>query len=246
MMGSMMTLVFFLICVAYLVCVRVSNLGFFERLGRREKGSGHYIQLKRANSLNVSERLPKNTRKPEWVRQELIRLAALMGNQSRRSVGRTFNRLYANRFGVSVSSSFTCALLKSHAVQVLRLRRVFKAKQPRLVPICHTWAMDLTFFTDEAKVSRASLGILDHGSRALLCLCTLVRRNSWILLGHLCIAIGRYGKPRKLRTDNEAVFNSFVFQSFLRLVGIEKQTTNVIVLGRMVEWREYLGRLNLC
>ena len=40
-------------------------------------------------------------------------------------------------------------------------------------------------------------------------------------------AIGRYGKPRKLRTDNEAVSNSFVFKSFLRLVGIEKQTTNV-------------------
>lgn len=175
----------------------------------------------------ASERLPQNTRKPKWVRQELIRLAALMGNQSRRSVGRTFNRLYAERFGVSVSSSFTCALLKSHAVQVLRLRRMLKAKQPRVVPICHTWAMDLTFFTDDAKVSRASLGIVDHGSRALLCLRTLVRRNSWTLLGHLCIAIGRYGKPRKLRTDNEAMFNSFVFKSFLRLIGIEKQTTNV-------------------
>ena len=66
-----------------------------------------------------------------------------------------------------------------------------------------------------------------HGSRALLCLQTLVKRNSWTLLGYLCIAIGRYGKPRKLRTDNEVVFNSFVFKSFLRLAGIQKQTTNV-------------------
>ena len=126
-----------------------------------------------------------------------------------------------------MGSSFTCEFLKSHAVQVLRLRRELKARPPRIVPICHTWAMDLTFFTDEAKVTRASLGMIDHGSRALLCLRTLVKRNSWTLLGYLCIAIGRYGKPRKLRTDNEAVFNSFVFKSFLRLAGIQKQTTNV-------------------
>ena len=87
--------------------------------------------------------------------------------------------------------------------------------------------MDLTFFTDDAKLTHASLGIIDHGSRALLCLRTLTIRNSWTLLGYLCIAIGHYGKPRKLRTDNEAVFSSFVFKSFLRLAGIQKQTTNV-------------------
>ena len=161
------------------------------------------------------------------IRNELIRLADLMSQQSRRAVGRTFNRLYAQKYGVSVGSSFTCEFLKFHAVQVLRLRRELKARPPRIVPICHTWAMDLTFFTDDVKCTRASLGILDHGSRALLCLRTLVKRNSWTLLGHLCIAIGRYGKPRKLRTDNETVFNSFVFKSFLRLAGIQKQTTNV-------------------
>ena len=74
---------------------------------------------------------------------------------------------------------------------------------------------------------RANLGIVDHGSRALLCLRTLTIRNSWTLLGYLCLAIGRYGKPRKLRTDNEIIFNSFVFKTFLRLVGIQKQTTDV-------------------
>lgn len=31
----------------------------------------------------------------------------------------------------------------------------------------------------------------------------------------------------ELRTDNEIIFNSFVFKSFLRLVGIQKQTTQV-------------------
>ena len=166
--------------------------------------------------VRVSECAPKNARKPDWIRAELIRLAALMSGQSRRAVGRTFNRLYEQKFGVSVGSSFTCELLKAHAVQVLRLRRELRSRQPRIVPINHTWALDMTFVTDEVKVSHASLGILDHGSRALLCLRTLTKRNSWTLLGCLCIAIGRYGKPRKLRTDNEAVFNSFVFKSFCK------------------------------
>ena len=191
------------------------------------KGKRGFVRREVAHTLYATDFVPKNTRKPDWVRNELIRLAALMSNQSHRAVGRTFNRLYAERFGVSVGSSFTCDFLKAHAVQVLRLRREWKARPPRIVPICHTWAMDLTFFTDDVKCTRASLGILDHGSRALLCLRTLVKRNSWTLLGHLCIAIGRYGKPHKLRSDNEAVFNSFVFKSFLRLAGIQKQTTNV-------------------
>lgn len=169
----------------------------------------------------------RNARKPDWVREELIRLAALMRGQSRRAVARTFNRLYVERSGVSVGVSFTCDFLKAHAIQVLRLRRELNSRPPRIVPICHTWAMDLTFFTAEDKQTHANLGIIDHGSRALMCLQTLTKRNSWTLLSHLCMAIGRYGKPRKLRTDNEAVFNSFVFKSFLRLVGIQKQTTNV-------------------
>ena len=200
---------------------------YVQRVLHIEPDRIQFVKRAVAHTLYATDFVPKNTRKPDWIRNELIRLAALMSQQSRRAVGRTFNRLYAERFGVSVGSSFTCEFLKSHAVQVLRLRRELKARPPRIVPICHTWAMDLTFFTDDVKCTRASLGILDHGSRALLCLQTLVKRNSWTLLGYLCLAIGRYGKPRKLRTDNEAVFNSFVFKSFLHLAGIQKQTTNV-------------------
>jgi transposase InsO family protein len=170
--------------------------------------------------------IPKNQRKPEWVRAELIRLAALCGG-SRRNVARVFNRLHGAKHGVTVGHSFTCDLLKAHAVQALRLRRTLKSRQPKVVPICETWAMDLTFYTGDDKVTRASIGIIDHGSRALLCLRTLTVRNSWTLLGYLCLAIGRYGKPRKLRTDNEIIFNSFVFKTFLKLVGIQKQTTDV-------------------
>ncbi len=176
---------------------------YVQRVLSIGKGKRGFVRREVAHTLYATDFVPKNTRKPDWVRNELIRLAALMSQQSRRAVGRTFNRLYAQKYGVSVGSSFTCDFLKAHAVQVLRLRRELKARPPRIVPICHTWALDLTFFTDDAKVTHASLGIIDHGSRALLCLQTLVKRNSWTLLGHLCIAIGRYGKPHKLRSENE-------------------------------------------
>jgi hypothetical protein len=200
----------------------------FMRVRRLDSIRGaDFVRRPQVVVLQSSNKPPRIARKPDWIHNELIRLSALMSGQSRRAIGRTFNRLYAERFGVSVGSSFTCEFLKSHAVQVLRLRRELKARPPRIVPICHTWAMDLTFFTDNVKCTRASFGILDHGSRALLCLQTLVKRNSWTLLGYLCIAIGRYGKPRKLRSDNEMVFNSWVFKTFLHLAGIQKQTTNV-------------------
>lgn len=208
------------------LCLSIYWLLYTE-LGALRMNPPQLIRHSKMQAVGSSVILPKNQRKPDWVGHELIRLAALMHGQSRRAVGRTFNRLYADRFGVSVGSSFTCAFLKAHAVQVLRLKRELRSRSPRVVPINHTWALDLTFFTDGHQQTHANLGILDHGSRALLCLRTLVRRNSWTLLGYLCLTIGRYGKPRKLRTDNEAIFNSFVFKSFLQLISIEKQTTNI-------------------
>jgi hypothetical protein len=41
----------------------------------------------------------------------------------------------------------------------------------------------------------------------------------------LCLAIAQHGKPHKLRTDNEAVLNSWLFNAFLKIVGIQHQTT---------------------
>ncbi|MDA8456865.1 hypothetical protein M4R22_19065 [Acidovorax sp. GBBC 3334] len=52
------------------------------------------------------------------------------------------------------------------------------------------------------------LGILDHGSRLCIRLQALPGKCTWTLLGHLLIAIGQHGKPRAIRTDNEAMFTS--------------------------------------
>lgn len=70
------------------------------------------------------------------------------------------------------------------------------------------------------------LGLIDHGSRALLALAALPNKCSWTLLGHLFIAIGKYGKPQALRTDNESVFVSRVFRAVLMLAGIRHQRSD--------------------
>jgi hypothetical protein len=45
------------------------------------------------------------------------------------------------------------------------------------------------------------LGVLDHGRRLCLGLRRLANKSAWRLLGHLCLAIGRHGRPRAVRTS---------------------------------------------
>jgi putative transposase len=60
-----------------------------------------------------------------------------------------------------------------------------------------------------------------------LTLRALSNKSSWTLLGHLCLAIGRHGKPIAVRTDNERCFTSLVFTSALRCLGITHQRSAV-------------------
>ncbi|PUE06754.1 hypothetical protein B9Z51_12475 [Limnohabitans sp. T6-5] len=139
-----------------------------------------------------------------------------------RAVAHTFNRLHPD---MSVGKTFVAELIASHQLEIADLRRQIRSAKPRTVAINHAWAMDMTFFTDGQKVCHAAIGMIDHGSRLALRLQVLTRRCSWSILGHLCLAIAQHGKPRKLRTDNEAVFNSWVFNGFLKLASIQHQTT---------------------
>jgi putative transposase len=161
-------------------------------------------------------------RKPDWLRLEVLRLKAHMPRSGCRAVAHTFNRLHP---GVSVGKTFVADLIASHQQEIAELRRQIRSAKPRTVAVNNTWAMDMTFFTDNHKTTHAAIGIIDHGSRLALRLQVLTRRCSWSMLGHLCLAIAQYGKPRKLRTDNEAVFNSWLFDTFLTLAGIQHQTT---------------------
>jgi putative transposase len=177
----------------------------------------HRHSYRCARQLKLHQR-----RKPDWLRLEVLRLKAHMPRAGCRAVACTFNRLHPD---ASVGKTFVADLIANHQHEIAELRRQIRSAQPRTVVVNNTWAMDMTFFTDIHKTTHAAIGIIDHGSRLALRLHILTRRCSWTMLGHLCLAIAQHGKPRKLRTDNEAVFNSWLFNTFLKITGIGHQTT---------------------
>lgn len=161
-------------------------------------------------------------RKPEWVVTEVLRLKVHLGSQGCRRVADTFNRLHSQR-GTTIGKTFVAECLAAHQYALACMRQEMRSRLPRPVAINAIWAMDLTFYADTTGKQQMALGILDHGSRLITCLSTLVNKRSWTLLGYLCLAIGTYGKPRRIRTDNEIIFTSWVFTTLLRLVGIRHQ-----------------------
>jgi putative transposase len=176
----------------------------------------------------------------------VLRLKVLMGKHAGCcKVAQTFNRLHGSV--VTVGKTFVSEVIKAHQYALVGLNRDMRAQKPVPVAVNAVWGMDMTFVTDEAGVTHACIGLLDHGSRVCTRLAVLLNKKSWTLLGHLCLAIGKYGKPKALRTDNEACMNSFVFRAFLKLVGIHKQTIPVAAPwcnGRIERFLEVVSRFS--
>lgn len=163
--------------------------------------------------------------KPAWVTREIIRLKALMPNAGCRTLANIFNRRFASR-KMTVGKSFVADAIRRHRYEIEILRRKIKHLVPRALPRNLIWGLDLTGKTDEMGKLHLIFGLIDHGSRALLNLAALPNKCSWTLLGHLFLAIGKYGKPRFLRTDNEACFTSHLFRTTLLLTGIRHQRSD--------------------
>ena len=134
-----------------------------------------------------------------------------------------FNRFYSASRCMTVSSSYVHYTVQDNQLAILRKRREIKAQKPS-APLCNAvWGVDMSGKFDTSGKLHMMLGVLDHGSRKALALVALPNKTSWTLLGYLCLAIGRYGKPIAIRTDNERVFTSGVFQLGLRIAGIRHQ-----------------------
>ena len=164
--------------------------------------------------------------KPAWVSREIIRLKALMPDAGCRTIAHVFNRRYAASRKMTVGKTFVADTIRRHRYEIEVTRRKLKHRVPRPIPRNFIWGLDLTGKTDETGNMHMIFGLIDHGSRALLTLAAVPDKASWTLLGYLFLAIGKYGKPRAVRTDNEACFTSRLFRAVLALSGIRHQRSD--------------------
>ncbi len=161
--------------------------------------------------------------KPKWVRNEVIRLKALMPEAGCRTVAHHFNRRWQSRRQMTVSKTYVADTCRKQQYLIYEARRKLKHRVPRRITRNRVWGCDLLAKTDTDGQPHLALAILDHGSRACLRLQQLSDKSSWTLLQELIQAVKRYGRPQFLRTDNEAVLISRIFRLGLWLLGIRHQ-----------------------
>lgn len=165
--------------------------------------------------------------KPPWVKDEVIRLKALMPDGSCRKIAAIFNRRFANHRQMSVGRTYVSTVIRQHQYEIQVLRQKIKHRRPRPIAKNRVWGIDLTGKVDSRKNSHAILGIVEHASRAALIMKGLPDKSSITLLRCLLSCIEKYGKPTIIRTDNEAVFTSRLFRFALRVLGIRHQTIDL-------------------
>jgi len=182
---------------------------------------GHGLKETTADEPLVVHRFPK---KPEWVAKEIIRMKALMPIAGCRKIADSFNRRFSHK-NMSVSKSYVNDTLRKNVYEIQVLRKKLKHRRPRAMPLNRVWAMDLTGKQDTQGKIHSILGLVEHGSRANLCLAEVKDKASITLLRHLLDAVEKYGKPTFLRTDNESIFVSRLFRFGLWLLGIKHQRT---------------------
>jgi putative transposase len=161
--------------------------------------------------------------KPKWVRQEVIRLKALMPQAGCRTIAHHFNRRWQSRRQMTVSKTYVADTCRRHQYLLLTARRKLKHRVPRPIPRNCIWGCDLLTKTDQQGQPHLALAILDHASRACLRLQQLPDKSSWTLLQELIHVVKQYGRPQFVRTDNEAVLVSRLFRLGLWALGIRQQ-----------------------
>lgn len=163
--------------------------------------------------------------KPEWLKAEILRLKAMMPEAGCRTIADICNRRYAATRKITVGKTYVHQLLQRHRYEIQSLRHQLKHKPPRTYPRNHIWGIDLTGKTDAQGTLHAILGIIDHGSRVLMHLQAIHNKTSQTVLTCLQETINAHGKPKAIRTDNEAIFTSSAFRRGLKLLGIRHQRT---------------------
>ena len=147
--------------------------------GRRKRGSAcRHVRIRAGAAYNAKRFKPK----PRWVTREVLRLKALMPNEGCRKIADAFNRRFelhwSRTLRMTVGRSFVYGKVKAYGLEIIRLRRELKHRVPRPLPRNLIWAMDLTEVPDADGSRRLVLGVLDHGSRAVVALCEMADKRS--------------------------------------------------------------------
>lgn len=169
----------------------------------------------------------KRQRKPEWVKQEIIRLKAFMMHDGCRKIADTFNRLHSEKRDMVVSKSYVATIIQKHHNDIRILRKQIRNVAPKLLPKNQVWSMDLTQVNDIENVPHRVFGIVDSGTRFCLHLNEIYSKSSVNLLCCLLDTMGKHGKPNTIKTDNEPVFTSRLFRLGLWLLNIKHQRSEV-------------------
>lgn len=164
---------------------------------------------------------PRKNAKPEWVFSAVIDLSRNSPQCGCRAIAHLFNRTY-HCLGVSVGKTLVSEILRDHHMSLAQ-PRCYMHTIGTACPILALWGIDLTECRWASHIPQPIFGIIDHGSRRVLKLESLREKSSIALLRLLLDAIEHYGKPRKIRTDNEAIFTSWVFAFALRWLGIRHE-----------------------
>ena len=124
---------------------------------------------------------------------------------------------------MTVGKTYVSDTIRLHQYDIEVVRRNIKYSKPKAIARNIVWGLDLTGKTDTGGQQHNILGILEHNSRASLRLQALRDKTTLSIVRCLLDTIERYGKPKMIRTDNEAVFTSRLFRIVLWLLGIRQQ-----------------------
>jgi transposase InsO family protein len=148
----------------------------------------------------------------------VLRLAVHL--RSCRAIEDAFNRQHGHR--LTVGKTWVHEQLVAHADTVAAMRRGMKGKPPRVIPLKGHWGLDLTSIRTGDGMQQ-TLGIIDHGSRALIRLRALPRKCAYTLLSEFFAACAEHGIPQSVRTDNEAMFSGRLWAWALGFAGVKHQ-----------------------
>lgn len=85
--------------------------------------------IRRQRRLDPAPYALRTRRKPAWVRDELIRIKALMRESGTcRAIAMTFNRRFAVRRRMTVGRTFVAEVIRRHRYEIEALRRALQAK----------------------------------------------------------------------------------------------------------------------